>query len=49
MDGIAQAVTLIQEGTTESLDGAHQSQVAAESLNDLATKLSALTERYRIA
>jgi methyl-accepting chemotaxis protein len=48
MDGIADAVSRIQEGTTEFLGGAHQSQLAAESLNDLATKLSALTERYRI-
>jgi methyl-accepting chemotaxis protein len=49
MDEIADAMTNIEIGTTQFLDGAHASQVAASSLNDLAAKLAALTERYRVA
>jgi methyl-accepting chemotaxis protein len=49
MDEIASAMTNIETGTTQFLDGAHASQVAASSLNDLAAKLAALTERYRVA
>src|SRR5579875_1753952 len=49
MDEIASAMTNIETGTSQFLDGAHASQVAASSLNDLAAKLAALTERYRVA
>ncbi|HTU31905.1 MAG TPA: methyl-accepting chemotaxis protein [Solirubrobacteraceae bacterium] len=49
MDEIASAMTNIETGTTQFLDGAHASQVAASSLNELAAKLAALTERYRVA
>jgi methyl-accepting chemotaxis protein len=49
MDEIAGSMTNIETGTTQFLDGAHASQTAASSLNDLAAKLAALTERYRVA
>jgi methyl-accepting chemotaxis protein len=49
MDEIASAMTNIETGTSQFLDGAHASQIAASSLNDLAAKLAALTERYRVA
>jgi methyl-accepting chemotaxis protein len=48
MDEIAGAMSNIEAGTSQFLDGAQQSQLAAESLNELAAKLTALTERYRI-
>jgi hypothetical protein len=38
----------VNDGTSQFLDGAHQSQMAAERLNELATQLSAVTERYRV-
>ncbi len=49
MDEIAGSMTNIETGTAQFLDGAQASQVAATSLNDLAAKLAALTERYRVA
>jgi methyl-accepting chemotaxis protein len=49
MDEIAESMTNIETGTSQFLDGAHASQSAASSLNDLAAKLAALTERYRVA
>jgi methyl-accepting chemotaxis protein len=48
MDEIARAMTNIDEGTVQFVDGAQLSQVAAEDLNDLAAKLAALTERYHV-
>jgi methyl-accepting chemotaxis protein len=48
MDQIAEAMNHIDGGTAQFVDGAHQSQIAAESLNELAGKLAALTERYRV-
>jgi methyl-accepting chemotaxis protein len=49
MDQIAESMSSIEEDTVQSLDGAHQSQAAAQNLNELAAKLAALTERYRVA
>jgi methyl-accepting chemotaxis protein len=49
MDEIAQSMSSIEDGTTQSLDGAKASEMAAESLNELSLKLAALTERYRVA
>ncbi|HET9124320.1 MAG TPA: methyl-accepting chemotaxis protein [Solirubrobacteraceae bacterium] len=49
MDEIAGAMTNIEDGTTQFLDGAHASQLAASGLNELAAKLAGLTERYRLA
>jgi methyl-accepting chemotaxis protein len=48
MDEIALAMGNMQAGTSQFLEGAHQSQQAAESLNELAAKLAGLTERYRV-
>ncbi len=48
IEQIAQAMNHVNEGTSQFLDGAHQSQMAAEKLNDLATQLAAVTERYRV-
>ncbi|MGH2874124.1 MAG: methyl-accepting chemotaxis protein, partial [Solirubrobacteraceae bacterium] len=49
MDQIAEAMGNIESGTTQFLEGAQQSQVAAEALNELSAKLAALTDRYRVA
>ena len=49
MDEIASAMTNIEDGTSQFLDGAQASQAAASALNELASKLAALTERYRLA
>jgi methyl-accepting chemotaxis protein len=49
VDQIAESMTSIETGTTQFRDGAESSQIAAESLNELAAKLAALTERYRVA
>jgi methyl-accepting chemotaxis protein len=38
----------VNDGTTQLLEGAHQSQRAAENLTELAGQLAALTERFRI-
>jgi methyl-accepting chemotaxis protein len=48
MDEIAIAMSNIEDGTSQFLEGAQQSQLAGESLNELAAKLAALTERYRV-
>jgi methyl-accepting chemotaxis protein len=48
MDEIAQAMGSVDTGTVHFLKGAQGSQVAAENLNELASKLAALTERYRV-
>jgi methyl-accepting chemotaxis protein len=48
MDQIADAMSDIDGGTSQFLEGAQQSQSAAESLNGLAAKLTALTERYQV-
>jgi methyl-accepting chemotaxis protein len=48
IDQIAQAMNHVNEGTSQFLDGAHQSQMAAEKLNELASQLAAVTERYRV-
>ena len=38
----------IDRGTAQFLEGAQQSQRAAENLNGLSAKLAALTERYLV-
>ena len=48
MDQIAESMSEIESGTTQFLDGAQQSQRAAENLNQLSAKLASLTERYRV-
>jgi methyl-accepting chemotaxis protein len=48
MDQIAQAMRSVNDQTTQFLTGAQQSQSAAEDLNELSSKLAALTERYRV-
>jgi methyl-accepting chemotaxis protein len=48
MDQIANSMHSIEHGTSQFLGGAQQSHVAAEKLNELAVKLAALTERYRV-
>jgi hypothetical protein len=42
MDEIAGVMTNIEDGTTQFLDGAHPSQLAANGLNELAAKLAGL-------
>ncbi len=49
MDEIAESMNSIEDGTTQFLDGAQSSQLAAQNLNELAAKLARLTERYRVA
>ena len=48
IEQIAQAMSHVNEGTTQFVEGAHQSQMAAEKLNELAGQLAAVTERYRV-
>jgi methyl-accepting chemotaxis protein len=48
MDQIAHAMKDVNEGTTQFVAGAHESQKAAADLNELAEKLAAMTERYRV-
>jgi methyl-accepting chemotaxis protein len=48
IDQIAQAMSNIDDGTAQFLEGAHQSQRVAGDLNDLSGKLAALTARYRV-
>ncbi|HXO07771.1 MAG TPA: methyl-accepting chemotaxis protein [Solirubrobacteraceae bacterium] len=48
IEQIARAMNNVNDGTTDFLDGAHQSQLAAEALNELAGQLAAVTERYRV-
>jgi methyl-accepting chemotaxis protein len=46
---IASAMQEISTGTGHFVEGARQSQQAAESLGELSGKLAALTERYRVS
>jgi methyl-accepting chemotaxis protein len=48
IEQIAQAMNHVNEGTTQFVEGAHQSQMAAEKLTELAGQLAAVTERYRV-
>lgn len=48
MDQIAHAMKDVNEGTTQFVAGAQQSQQAAEGLNELSRRLDSLTERYRL-
>lgn len=48
IEQIAQAMSHVNDGTTQFVEGAHQSQMAAEKLNELAGQLAAVTERYRV-
>ncbi|HEX3690402.1 MAG TPA: methyl-accepting chemotaxis protein [Solirubrobacteraceae bacterium] len=48
MDQIAEAMTNIDDGTAQFLEGAQQSQRVAGDLNELSGKLAALTDRYRV-
>jgi methyl-accepting chemotaxis protein len=38
----------VENGTTQFLEGAEASEVAAQSLNELSAKLAALVDRYRV-
>jgi methyl-accepting chemotaxis protein len=48
IEQIAQAMNHVNDGTAQFLDGAHQSQLAAEKLGKLSAQLAAVTERYRV-
>jgi methyl-accepting chemotaxis protein len=48
IEQIAQAMNHVNDGTTQFVEGAHQSQMAAEKLTELADQLAAVTERYRV-
>ncbi|MFZ1996232.1 MAG: methyl-accepting chemotaxis protein [Solirubrobacteraceae bacterium] len=48
IDQIAEAMSNIDDGTAQFLEGAHQSQKVAGDLNELSHKLAALTDRYRV-
>jgi methyl-accepting chemotaxis protein len=48
IEQIAQAMNHVNDGTSQFLEGAHASQMAAETLNDLSAQLTAVTERYRV-
>jgi methyl-accepting chemotaxis protein len=48
IEQIAQAMNHVNDGTTQFLEGAQQSQRAAETLNELSGQLVAVTERYRV-
>jgi methyl-accepting chemotaxis protein len=48
IEQIAQAMNHVNDGTSQFLDGAHQSQLAAEKLGELSAELAAVTERYRV-
>jgi methyl-accepting chemotaxis protein len=48
IDEIAASMNHMEEGTTQFLEGAEASEVAAQSLNELSAKLSALADRYRV-
>jgi methyl-accepting chemotaxis protein len=48
MDQIAEAMSNIEAGTAQFVDGAQQSQKAAGDLGELSDKLAALTDRYRV-
>jgi methyl-accepting chemotaxis protein len=48
IEQIAQTMNHVNEGTVQFLEGAHQSQQAAEKLDELSGQLVAVTERYRV-
>ena len=48
IEQIAQAMNHVNDGTAQFVEGAHQSQMAAERLTELAGQLAAVTERYRV-
>jgi methyl-accepting chemotaxis protein len=48
IEQIADAMNHVNDGTTQFVEGAHQSQMAAEKLNELSAQLAAVTERYRV-
>src|SRR5581483_9126897 len=48
IEQIAEAMNHVNDGTSQFLDGAHQSQMAAEKLGELSAQLAAVTERYRV-
>jgi methyl-accepting chemotaxis protein len=48
MDQIADAMRDVNDGTSQFVAGAQQSQQAAEDLNELSGNLAALTDRYRV-
>jgi methyl-accepting chemotaxis protein len=48
MDEIAASMNHMEDGTTQFLEGAEASEVAAQSLNELSAKLAALVDRYRV-
>ena len=48
VEQIARAMNDVNEGTAQFLEGAHQSQHAAENLTALSGQLVAVTERYRV-
>jgi len=48
MDQIAVAMSALDDGTGQFLEGAEQSQRAVEKLECLSAKLSGVTERYRV-
>jgi methyl-accepting chemotaxis protein len=48
MDQIAHAMKDVNEGTTQFVAGARQSQQAAEDLNELSRLLAGLADRYRV-
>jgi methyl-accepting chemotaxis protein len=49
MGQIAESMAELDESTRHFLDGAEQSQRAAENLDDLSAKLTAVTDRYQVA
>ena len=48
IEEIAAAMGELEDGTTDFVEGAQASEIAAQSLNELSAKLSALAERYRV-
>jgi methyl-accepting chemotaxis protein len=48
IEQIADAMNHVNAGTSQFLEGAHQSQMAAEKLGELSAQLAAVTERYRV-
>ncbi len=48
IEQISRAMNHVDEGTVQFLEGAQQSQRAAETLNELSGQLVAVTERYRV-
>jgi methyl-accepting chemotaxis protein len=48
IEQIAQAMSSVNDGTAQFLEGAQRSQQAAENLTELSGQLAALTERYRV-